>query len=42
MDAIESRKDLREKLEFVVQKIIEKWGIDYEEDDCEGYFELEI
>lgn len=42
MDAIENRKDLREKLEFVVQKIIEKWGIDYEEDDCEGYFELEI
>ena len=42
MDAIESRKDLREKLEYVVQKIIKKWGIDYEEDDCEGYFELEI
>lgn len=42
MDAVESRKDLREKLEYVVQKIIEKWGIYYEEDDCEECFELEI
>ena len=40
MDAIESRKDLREKLVFVVQQIMEKWGIDMDEQEYGTGFEI--
>ena len=40
MDAIESRKDLREKLKKIVDRIIEKWGIDVDENEETNAFEL--
>ena len=37
MDAIESRKDLRTKLQYIVNQILDKWGIDVEEDIDESF-----
>ena len=37
MDAIESRKDLRTKLQYVVDQILNKWGIDVEENEYESF-----
>ena len=37
MDAIESRKDLRIKLQYIVNQILDKWGIDVEEDIDESF-----
>lgn len=37
MDAIESRKDLRTKLQYIVDQILNKWGIDVEENEYESF-----